>query len=352
MDRLVHIKQILLTLAVGAVLIFTVSDTQSIIGGAGKGIALCLESVLPSLLPFMFISCFIAYSGIAEFTGSLTGRSVPIIFGVPKQCASVILMSFLGGYPVGIKMASALQDEGKISDKTARHLNLFCMNAGPGFVIATIGGSFYRSKKVGLILYLSSVLACLTVAFILRFIYKKDKSDEENGSLYVMNRLSEAFIKSSTAAGRNVINICFLIILFSAFEYLFLSKCDTLLLNIVSCLPEVTTAVRINFTKLSLPIIAAVIGFGGFCVHIQVLPELIKTKTKLWQFELSRVLNALFSYLFCKAILVFFPVELGTLAQNGNLVLSSYSVSLPASCSLMISCAILILELDSRKKVW
>lgn len=321
------------------------------IKGAKDGIILCLNCVLPSMLPFMFLSCFIAESGASEIAGYFLKKPAQAVFGVSGVSASVIIMSLIGGYPVGIKMACALLEKGKIQREEADRLNLFCMCGGPGFIIGTVGSGFYLSKKAGIILYLSNALACVLYALILRIV-KGKKCTSKSNFLYTLDSPRVSFVRAAGKAGKSVLGICFYIVLFSSAVSFLGTLSEASFVKAAICTLEVTTAVKSNIDSLSLPQISMLLGFGGFCVHFQVAEELIKSKTGYFRFLLSRLFCAALSGLICRLILFAVPLSEGVFSNASGIVPGAYSVSSGAAVSLVISCLLLIFELDSKRKVW
>ena len=100
--------------------------------------------LIPSLFPFMTLACFIENSGVSEIIGRVLSPVVRIVFHLPEDTAATILMSFIGGFPVGAKMTDSLYREGKITSVEASRMYLFCINAGPAFTVSAVG-SFIRT---------------------------------------------------------------------------------------------------------------------------------------------------------------------------------------------------------------
>ena len=84
--------------------------------GALNGIYFCAEVLVPSIFPFMVISVYIAESGLSEQLGRISGNLCPKVFGVSRNLTAVIIMSMIGGYPVGARGIASLVENKTISE--------------------------------------------------------------------------------------------------------------------------------------------------------------------------------------------------------------------------------------------
>ena len=112
--------------------VLMILDSKTAIHAAADGVRLCLEAVIPSLLPFMALSTML--------TGLLAHQTFRILkplcrlFHVPEHCQGILLLSFLGGYPTGAQAITQAAKDGTISQETARRMLAFGSNAGPSFL--------------------------------------------------------------------------------------------------------------------------------------------------------------------------------------------------------------------------
>ena len=109
--------------------------------GVKKGLLVCASSAVPSLYPFCVLSAFFVRSGLCGYLGKLLEKPVRILFNLPGSAGAAACMSFVAGYPVGAGMTAALFEQGRISQADAQRMTLFCVNAGPAFVIGGVGAS-------------------------------------------------------------------------------------------------------------------------------------------------------------------------------------------------------------------
>ena len=62
--------------------------------GAARGIALCLNTAVPSLFPFMVLAAYVSASGAAALPGRLLRRPVGWL-GLPPQAAGTVVLALL-----------------------------------------------------------------------------------------------------------------------------------------------------------------------------------------------------------------------------------------------------------------
>lgn len=75
-------------------------------------------------------------------------------------------MSFVGGYPVGAKTIASLVREKKLSQETAARMLCFSVNAGPSFLIGTVGVALLGSPRLGWILLFAQIASAFLIGGI------------------------------------------------------------------------------------------------------------------------------------------------------------------------------------------
>lgn len=106
--------------------------------GAGAGLLLWFNIVLPTLLPFIIISSLLIETGAAALISRLTGPLFSRLFGISAQGSFAVLTGFLCGYPMGGKVTADLVKRGDISPEEGRYLLSFCNNTSPAFIISYV----------------------------------------------------------------------------------------------------------------------------------------------------------------------------------------------------------------------
>lgn len=107
------------------------------------------------------------------------------IFNVPGCGAYAMLMGIISGYPIGAKIVTNFRENGMCSKEECERLLAFTNNSGPLFIIGTVGISMFYNSLIGVLLFITHLLACLTVGFIFRF-----WKNEKRHSAVISNRYS------------------------------------------------------------------------------------------------------------------------------------------------------------------
>lgn len=309
--------------------------------GVKNGLSVCSEVIIPSLFPLILFFNYLFDTGIFNIKTSFAEKITYGIFKLPSASFPIIVISMLGGYPIGSILIKKAYENNRLSLKQAKRMTLFCVNPGPAFTISTVGFFFLESKKTGLIMYMSTVAAALILGFILRFF--DDEAVETIASDCKKFSLVNSVFNAVNTSVNNILNICVWIIIFSCFNELINSFDFYSKLTFLRIISEVTTGVKWSVEHYSLPVTCAIVAFGGLCVHMQIMPTLITLKLKYRIFLLVRILTSLLSALFMYLFLEFKP-ELSETALIGvapdKVAVES---SFPVCICMLFLCGLLIL---------
>lgn len=137
------IRKILTATVAAAAMLALILDSQTAIRGMTDGIELCITVLIPSLLPFFFLSILL--------TGSLLGskltllRPLGALCGIPPGGEALLAVGLLGGYPVGAQNTAMTCAQGSLSRRDGERMISFCNNAGPAFIFGVLRIAFDRS---------------------------------------------------------------------------------------------------------------------------------------------------------------------------------------------------------------
>lgn len=347
------------------ILIFTISlfiFSSCIKLGVCKGIEICLNILIPSLFPFMFLTNFIVETGLDENIGKVFYFAFNKLYNLPKSAFAVIILSLIGGYPAGAVGIKSLVEQGKINKNKARQMAYFCVGAGPAYVINIVGLQVYNSFKLGIILLIAQIMSILLLGLISCKVKKTSYQKASKSIIKEPVNFSNSFVYSCKNAAVAMGSICSFVVLFSAFIIL-ISSIDMLdplynLLNIpkplalacVSSMLEITNGTT-NFANLnSLYAVSFFLGFGGFCVHFQVLSILKNIHIKYIKFLIFRILQGLISALFTFLLLRIFPTVVSTCQSYNCTKASLANNNAVASLSILLMSVILIISINKDNK--
>ena len=338
---------IIICVTSGAVLI---SFPKVCADGARNGITLCKDIIVPSLFPFLVLSSFATSSGTIDFLGRKTDKLFRKFFKLSGRSGAVVLFSLFAGFPVGASMASELFSQNKITKTEAQRITLSCVNAGPAFVIGAVGTTMLSSFKAGVLIFIALSLSSVFIAYFSKFIFEEDVLKETKS--ISKTSISQSLVNSVYGASKSIFSICGWVILFSSFINIISSKneSESFIITATSFL-EVCSGSVILSKKGNPVILAALLGWGGLCVHAQIFPFVLKTGTKPRYFFCFRVLNCALSSIICYFLFDLFPCEVSVFSQGITAVSKTFAVSAPAAAGLILMCAILILDLDIGEKV-
>lgn len=318
--------------------------------GAIDGILLCLGVLVPSLFPFFILSAFLAETGILDCLSPVLNPVAKVLLGTRGNCLVPIILSLVGGYPVGAKTTASLYSKDLINKDEASRLAVVCCSAGPGFLVTFVGVSLLGSKESGIILLSSQIISVIVLSVLSRFIFGKSKQQQESVRIKSTTSVSEALVSSVNSAVKSAAGMCGFVITFSVICNVLTEGfgADNSLGKIFVSLLEITTGVSLVSGEVSLEILAALTGFGGICVHMQIFRELKGigfSKVRFYIFRLIQSAVCLFS---TKLLLLAFPVTdevFSTVSKPPELIFYS---SVIGCVALIITSVVFILAL--RKK--
>ena len=301
-----------------------------------SGLSLWANSVVPSLFPFFVATELLMHTGIVYQLGNLLNRYMKPLFNIRGEGAFAFIMGIISGYPVGAKIAANFRKNGVLTKEECERLLSFTNNSGPLFIIGTVGILMFRNTSIGIMLFITHLLASISVGIIFRFWKTKEASTLEinSNSSYktttkriTFSNLGEVLAESITSSISTIFLIGGFVVIFSSvisilkasgalnilsslFSPLFYAlNIDTsFIAPLFSGFLEITNGINtissIACKKLSINIIftAFLLGFGGISVLLQVLSITSKTdlsiKPYLYGKLLHGILAAFYTYIF------------------------------------------------------
>ena len=335
----------------GAVLLWR---PEAVAAGISRGLSVCGSVIIPTLLPFLVLAGFVSRSGLAGTIGRFAERPTRLLFGLPGCCAAGILLAFIGGYPAGSTAVGELVRSGRITREDGRRMLRFCVCAGPGFLINTVGVGMLHSSAFGVRLFAAHLLAALILG--ISGASRADRQPRRTPPVPLRRHSpTEAFVGAVTAACQSLLTMCGFLVLFSAVLSLLDSFAATGRLSgaFLACLLEVSCGclAASGLRALAPLLIGFAVGFGGLSVHCQIAASLFDTDLLTPSFWLARVahgaLTALLTVLLCR----FFPITLPVLGGGSAPLVQVFSGSVAVSVFLLILCGIWLLCVDKDRPV-
>ncbi len=254
------------SIAASVCMLLVILDTRTAITGAQEGLQLCVTTVIPSLLPFIFLSSLL--------TSAMSGSKNTVlhtlckIMRIPQGSERIFLTGLLGGYPTGAQAVAYAYSEGQLTGTDARRMLGFCSNAGPSFLFG-ITGSLFSSWLSPWILWLIHISAAILTATIL--------PGGNSASIRLEPRKPLTMTQAMRQSIAIMAQICGWILLFRiCLSYLnrwvlWLVGNNTQILidGIAELTIGCTSLNEISCEGLRFVFCSAFLGFGGLCVAMQ-----------------------------------------------------------------------------------
>lgn len=326
-----------------------VSFPKACAEGISAGLESSAKILVPSLFPFMVLSSFIIRSGAYEYFGK-SFSPLAKIFKVPKSAVSGVVLSFIGGFPVGARCVKLLYESGEISEKQAERMMKFCVCSGASFLVTAIGAIMLNNIKAGIILYVSQIASGIILGIVSGIFSDNEDKRELLGRKSENTDIMQSFILSCSDGAGAIVELTALVAIFSMFINVLSSwGADSYFLTSII---EVTAASRQIAEKgCPLWVMSFAVGYGGLCVHLQIFSLLKGIKINKPVFELYRLANAVLSSIITYFICRFFDTSVQTFAIQGNANAELTSTSIVGAVSLVIMSGIFLLSLNGKNRI-
>ena len=308
MERL---RRALPLLAALCALIALVLCPDAAASSAQAGLKLCAEMLVPSLLPFFIVSGLLRLLGLPGALGRVVEPVTIRLFALSGAGASAMLLGLTGGYPLGAAAIADLTRDGLMTPEEAERALPFCNNTGPAFLIGAAGTGVFHDRKLGLMLYLTHVLAAVILGILLTP-RKARRVPRERVHLRSLS-VGEALPQAVRGALDATLTVCGFAVTFSVVTGLLdaggmLPALSEALAREFESAPQVSRALLSGLlevgsgigamqglpsTKQNAALAAFLIGFGGVSVHAQTAAVLSGTGVRLKRHFWGRVFHGL-----------------------------------------------------------
>jgi len=321
--------------------VFLVIFSRENLSAAKAGLLLWANNVIPSLFPFFIATELLGYTNMVSKIGKLLNPIMKPIFNVPGSGAYALIIGIISGYPVGAKIVTTFRENGICSKEECERLLAFTNNSGPLFIIGTVGISLFYNSTIGILLFVTHLLACLTVGILFRF-WKYNKSSKNiNKSHYSIDNkevsfssLGEVLGKAISSATSTIMMIGGFIVLFSVvLSILENSKIISIFSSLlepffsflgigpsqfsnsfISGIIELTNGLKqitsIPYKSISVNIILSsfLLGFGGISILLQVFSIISKTDISIKPYIIGKLLQGIFASIYTYIFISYFPI--------------------------------------------
>lgn len=303
-----HHKTIILGIFASLGMLFLILCNKIAYTGAKEGVLLCLNTLIPSLFPFLVLSVII--------NRTFVGKRIPFLYpirklcGIPNGAESILFLGLLGGYPVGAQSIADAYHGGYFSKETAQRLLGFCNNAGPSFIFGIITLQF-QTSNVAWYIWVIHILSALIVGVILP---KKDNSSYH--SVKTIPVSPPTFPKALEAGIKIMAKICGWVILFrvllAVFKKWLFSHFPIWLQILITGAMEIANGCvdlhHIPTEGLRFILAVCILAIGGICVCMQTLS--VTGSLGLGAYFPGKVLQGIISFFLAEHLqYIIFPSE-------------------------------------------
>ena len=327
-----------------AFLLFTLSlllFSKSNLPAVKQGLNLWATAVVPSLFPFFVATELLMHTNMITHLGNLLNKYMKPLFHVKGEGSFAFLMGIISGYPVGAKIACEFRKKNICSKEECERLLSFTNNSGPLFIIGTVGISMFQNTTIGILLFITHLLACITVGIIFRFwkYHKKPSPDYLNtektassNNFVTFSNLGEIIAQSISSSISTICLIGGFVVIFSSIisilkasgilsitslaisPILEIFHIDTTFAQgLLTGILEITNGIQMisNITckKISINILfsAFLLGFGGISIFLQVLSITSKTDLSIKPYIYGKILQGILATLYTSLAMNFIP---------------------------------------------
>ena len=328
------IKKNILAIVFTMFLIFLVIFSQTNLFAAKNGLILWAKNVVPSLFPFFIATELLNYTNIPYYLGKITNKFMRPLFNVPGEGSYAFIMGIISGYPVGAKIINKFVEDGTCSKSEAERMLAFTNNSGPLFIIGTVGISLFGDTTIGIILFITHLLACITVGLIFGFLSKHNLIKLKRHYRNDISTTSCTVSDLGTLLSNSIANSITTILLIGGFIVLFSIIISILnSLNVINFIAEIfcyigiptdygksiltglleltngvnsVSAIHAKNMSWQIIISAFLLGFAGFSIFLQIFSIAAKNNLSMKPYFVGKIMQGFIAAFYTFIILYFF----------------------------------------------
>ena len=306
-----------------------------------EGMKLCLNVIVPTLLPILILTNTIIKSSSRVFLETVFSPLARLL-RLPKCACCALILGLIGGYPTGAILSNELFNLHLIDNQTAKRLLRCSFCGGVAFIITAIGTIHLNSTKTGIIIYTINVLSSIIICVADGIIHPNTNKSTQEYSIGSQN-FCNALINSIECSTKSVAVMCGCIVFFSA------------ICGLVSIPPfampliEITNGIFKFNGSISLPYLCFFLSFGGLCIHLQILNVIKSTGIGYIDFFVHRVVGGLISYFLGKGYILLFNPDTEVFSNISQITPRLNQINGSLSIILLASCIVIVVDLNNKK---
>lgn len=306
-----------------------------------EGMKLCLNVIVPTLLPILILTNTIIKSSSRVFLETVFSPLARLL-RLPKCACCALILGLIGGYPTGAILTNELFNLHLIDSATAKRLLRCNFCGGVAFIITAVGTIHLNSTKTGVIIYIVNVLSSIIICVADGIIHPNTNKITQECSIGSQS-FCNALISSIECSTKSVAVMCGCIVFFSA------------ICGLVSIPPfampliEITNGIFKFNGSISLPYLCFFLSFGGLCIHLQILNVIKSTGIGYIDFFVHRVVGGLISYFLGKGYILLFNPDTEVFSNISQITPRLNQINGSLSIILLASCIVIVVDLNNKK---
>ena len=306
-----------------------------------EGMKLCLNVIVPTLLPILILTNTIIKSSSRVFLETVFSPLARLL-RLPKCACCALILGLIGGYPTGAILSNELFNLHLIDNQTAKRLLRCSFCGGVAFIITAVGTIHLNSTKTGIIIYTINVLSSIIICVADGIIHPNPNKSTQEYSIGSQS-FCNALINSIECSTKSVAVMCGCIVFFSA------------ICGLVSIPPfampliEITNGIFKFNGSISLPYLCFFLSFGGLCIHLQILNVIKSTGIGYIDFFVHRVVGGLISYFLGKGYILLFNPDTEVFSNISQITPRLNQINGSLSIILLASCIVIVVDVNNKK---
>ncbi len=328
--------------------------SKSVSTAVRTSLSLCATSVIPSLFPFLVVTKLFIGLRLSDALPKPCKKIMMPIFSVSENSFSAFILGLISGYPIGVSVCTSLYKDKLISKRETERSLAFCNNAGPAFILSTVGVGIFSSLKIGFTLMLIHILSAVITGFLFKICAPIKTFSPKNNVSSGSASFSFAFTDAVYGATMSSLIITAYIVFFTVVItllnqaspiYFLPSAVRSFFFGILEITSGSFEIIKSTDIKIAFVLISVLLGWGGLCVHFQALSFISGTDLGVMEYFLGKMLQALIS-----GLLAFF-ISKTSLFEDVAVFADSTKHS-PKSFSILIIFVLLLFFSLFIKKCW
>lgn len=346
---------------------FLVNSAEAI-AGARDGLHNSATILIPSLFPFMVLASLLPCTQVGRYICKPFTYICRFVYGLPKELAPALMMSWLGGYPAGSATLTRLYEQGVLSSENCKRAMLFLVNSGPAFMVAVVGAGIFGSAKIGGIIFVCQLFASLLLRWVLlgrQGIGALPSTAPRKSSTVP---LSQALVTSVERGATSMLNIMAFVVICSAMLNIMvksgiLAELEKTIVYVTSgyITPAAATAFASSFVEIctgcsmarnltpieALSVLPFLLSFAGISAICQVASVCAKENIDMGKFVLSRFLHGVITQVLAYPLLKNWCSSVQTVVTTSLTIAKQHNIVI-CSVLLLVMCGIFFASLEQK----